>query len=69
MANLGEIGHDPSDRVIVHSRLHSGLLVKRLRGLNPGLPLTVHTGTWRHTHPLRYNRQLPTMLAGLGLIS
>jgi dipeptidyl aminopeptidase/acylaminoacyl peptidase len=58
-----------ADRIIVHSPLHSGLLVQRLRRLNPHLQLDVHTGTWRHTHPLRWNRQLPQMLAGLDLVS
>lgn len=57
-----------SDKIIVHSPLHSGLLIRRIRELNPEAPLDVHTGTWRHTHPLRWDRQLPTMLAGLGLL-
>ena len=57
-----------ADRIIVHSRLHSGLLIKQIRQLNPNAPLDVHTGTWRHTHPLRWNRQLPAMLARLGLL-
>lgn len=56
-----------NDRIIVHSNLHSGLLVKDIRKLSPEAPLLVRTGTWRHTHPLRWDRQLPTMLAGLGL--
>ncbi len=57
-----------TDQIIKHSKLHSGLLIKRIRELNPHAPLIVHTGTWRHTHPLRWDRQLPTMLAGLGLL-
>jgi len=57
-----------ADKVIVDSRLHSGLLVKRIRELNPHARLTVCTGTWRHTHPLRFDRKLPAMLVGLGLL-
>jgi pimeloyl-ACP methyl ester carboxylesterase len=63
-----EIWWSRADKIIVHSRLHSGLLVKEIRQLNPHAPLVVHTGTWRHTHPLRWDRQLPAMLAGLGLL-
>lgn len=58
-----------TDQIIKHSKLHSGLLITRIRELNPHAPLVVHTGTWRHTHPLRWDRRLPTMLAGLGLLS
>lgn len=63
-----QIWWSKTDRIIKHSRLHSGLLIKRIRELNRHAPLVVHTGTWRHTHPLRWDRQLPTMLAGLGLL-
>lgn len=55
------------DQIIKHSNLHSGLLVHRIRELNPHAPLAVHTGTWRHTYPLRWDRGLPKMLAELGL--
>src|SRR5438046_1932091 len=58
-----------SDRVIVDSQLHSGLLVRRIRKLNPRAPLTVVVGTWRHTAVLRWDRSLPAMLVGLGLIT
>jgi dipeptidyl aminopeptidase/acylaminoacyl peptidase len=64
-----EIWWSRADKIIVQSPLHSGLLIKRIRHLNPDAPLLVHTGTWRHTHPLRWNRQLPAMLAGLGLLT
>lgn len=57
------------DQIIRHSNLHSGLLIHRIRQLNPHAPLTVRTGTWRHTYPLRWDRELPTMLAGLHLLS
>jgi pimeloyl-ACP methyl ester carboxylesterase len=63
-----QIWWSKADQIIVHSALHSGLLIRRLRELNPGMALTVHTGTWRHTHPLRWNRELPLMLVGLGLM-
>jgi dipeptidyl aminopeptidase/acylaminoacyl peptidase len=57
-----------TDQIIKHSELHSGLLVERLRQLNPHIRLVVHTGTWRHTHPLRWDRELPAMLVGLDLV-
>jgi dipeptidyl aminopeptidase/acylaminoacyl peptidase len=57
------------DQIIKHSNLHSGLLIRRIRLLNPHAPLVVRTGTWRHTYPLRWDRQLPTMLVGLGLLA
>jgi dipeptidyl aminopeptidase/acylaminoacyl peptidase len=63
-----QIWWSKADQIIVHSPLHSGLLIRRIRALNPHAPLSVHTGTWRHTHPLRWNRELPLMLRGLGLL-
>ena len=57
-----------TDAIILHSELHSGRLVERIRQINPRAPLKVQTGTWVHTHVLRYDRQLPQMLAGLGLL-
>jgi pimeloyl-ACP methyl ester carboxylesterase len=57
-----------ADKIIVHPELHSGKLAKLIRQINPNAPLTVHTGSWVHTHVLRYDRQLPEMLAGLGLL-
>lgn len=57
-----------ADKVIVHPELHSGKLAKLIRQINPNAPDTVHTGSWVHTHVLRYDRKLPEMLAGLGLL-
>jgi poly(3-hydroxybutyrate) depolymerase len=57
-----------TDRVVIQSPLQSGLLVKRIRKLNPGAPLTDVVGTWRHTAVMRAPLSLPTMLAGLGLV-
>jgi poly(3-hydroxybutyrate) depolymerase len=57
-----------TDRVIRQSRLQSGRLVAELRRLHPRARLTVVSGSWRHTHVLRYDRELPQMLAGLGLL-
>jgi pimeloyl-ACP methyl ester carboxylesterase len=57
-----------TDRVIRQSWLQSGRLVAQLRRLHPRARLTVVCGRWRHTHVLRYDRELPQMLAGLGLL-
>jgi pimeloyl-ACP methyl ester carboxylesterase len=57
-----------ADRVVVQSRLQSGLLVKRIRKLNPHAPLTEVVGAWRHTAVMRADSALPRMLAGLGLL-
>jgi poly(3-hydroxybutyrate) depolymerase len=57
-----------TDRVVVQSPLQSGLLVQRIRTLNPVAPLTEVVGAWRHTAVLRADSSLPTMLAGLGLL-
>jgi poly(3-hydroxybutyrate) depolymerase len=57
-----------ADRVVVQSRLQSGLLVKRIRKLNPHAPLTEVVGAWRHTAVMRADSALPTMLAGLELL-
>jgi dipeptidyl aminopeptidase/acylaminoacyl peptidase len=56
-----------TDEIIRHSQLQSGLLVRDIRSTHAHSPLRVVTGAWRHTHPLRYDRKLPEMLAGLGL--
>ena len=58
-----------ADQIIVHPELHSGKLVTELKKLDPDEPLKVHTGQWVHTHVLRYDRQLPQMLVGLGLLN
>ena len=57
-----------TDRIVTHSALQSGLLVQRIRQLNPSAPLTVTVGTWRHTAVMRAGSRLPEMLAGLGLL-
>jgi dipeptidyl aminopeptidase/acylaminoacyl peptidase len=57
-----------TDRIVVHSELQSGLLVNRLRQLDPRAPLQEVVGDWRHTAVLRADRSLPAMLAGLGLL-
>ena len=57
-----------TDRIVVHSQLQSGLLVKRIRALDPGAPLTEVVGNWNHTEALRADRSLPAMLVGLGLL-
>jgi len=57
-----------TDRIVVHSQLQSGLLVTRIRKLNPDAPLTQVVGNWNHTEALRADRSLPAMLVGLGLL-
>lgn len=56
-----------TDRVVVDSRMQSGLLARRIRAMNPGAPFREVVGAWRHTAVMRADRDLPTMLAGLGL--
>ncbi len=58
-----------TDRVVVQSALQSGLLIQRIRELNPGAPLTEVVGSWRHTAVMRAGLSLPAMLAGLGLLA
>jgi poly(3-hydroxybutyrate) depolymerase len=57
-----------TDRIVVHSELQSGLLVTRLRHLDPRAPLQVVVGDWRHTAVMRAGRSLPAMLVALGLL-
>src|SRR4051812_41055086 len=54
-----------ADKVIRHSERQSGLLAARIR--EEGGSLREVVGAWRHTHPLRYDRGLPTMLAEIGI--
>jgi pimeloyl-ACP methyl ester carboxylesterase len=54
-----------TDEVIRHSELQSGLLAARIR--RDGGTLQEVVGAWRHTHPLRYDRELPAMLAEIGI--
>ena len=54
-----------TDEVIRHSERQSGLLATRIR--REGGELEEVVGTWRHTHPLRYDRKLPAMLAEIGI--
>ncbi len=58
-----------TDRVVVQSALQSGLLIQRIRELNPAAPLTEVVGSWRHTAVMRAGLSLPAMLAGLGLLA
>jgi len=63
-----EIWWTRTDRIVPQSRLQAGLLVRRLRELDPREPLRVVVGTWRHSAVLRWDRELPTMLVDLGLL-
>jgi pimeloyl-ACP methyl ester carboxylesterase len=54
-----------TDEVIRHSELQSGRLVTQIR--SDGGTLQEVVGAWRHTHPLRYDRELPAMLAEIGI--
>jgi dipeptidyl aminopeptidase/acylaminoacyl peptidase len=62
-----ELWWSTEDKVILDSRLQSGLLADRIREVPEHAPLHEVVGTWRHTHPLRYDRELPEMLADVGL--
>jgi pimeloyl-ACP methyl ester carboxylesterase len=58
-----------ADRIVVDSSLQSGLLFARVRQLDPKEPLEEFVGSWRHTAVMHASALLPTMLAGLGLLS
>jgi pimeloyl-ACP methyl ester carboxylesterase len=50
------------DRIVVHQASQSGLLVRRLRRINPHAPLLQFVGTWQHTAEMHWNRRLPNAL-------
>jgi pimeloyl-ACP methyl ester carboxylesterase len=54
-----------TDEVIRHSERQSGLLATEIR--HDGGTLQEVVGAWRHTHPLRYDRELPEMLTEIGI--
>jgi pimeloyl-ACP methyl ester carboxylesterase len=58
-----------NDRIVVDSdTAQSGLLLRVIRSIDPSATTSGIRGAWIHTAPLRASRQLPTALAGLGLL-
>lgn len=56
------------DRIVVDQAAQSGLLYRAIKKLAPSAPVTQIVGTWRHSAEMRANRQLPIVLARLGLV-
>lgn len=56
------------DRIVVDQAGQSGLLYRAIKRLAPRAPVVQIVGTWRHSAEMRANRQLPVVLARLGLV-
>ena len=56
------------DRVISDQVDETNALAAEIRGWNPGAPVQVFRGSWRHTAEMRWSRRLPGALVHLGLL-
>ena len=56
------------DRVVVDQSQQSGLLYRRIMGIDPSAPVHAFVGTWAHTAEMRWNRRLPLALRLFGLL-
>jgi len=63
-----EIWWSARDRIVVDQARQSGLLYRVIKRLDPRAPVAEIVGTWRHSAEMRANRQLPIVLARLGLL-
>ena len=64
-----QIWWSSKDRIVVDSdSAQAGRLVRAIHRLDPDSPVVGIRGRWIHTAVLRASRQLPTALAGLGLM-
>jgi pimeloyl-ACP methyl ester carboxylesterase len=64
-----EIWWSRTDEIVLDSAKQSGRMARELRAANPGAPIDEYVGDWAHTDAMRHETDLPTMLAGLGLLS
>lgn len=63
-----EVWWSRKDRTVAHGTLQAGLLVKRLRSLNPNAPVREVVGSWPHGAGMRGRWGLPYALGRLGLL-
>jgi pimeloyl-ACP methyl ester carboxylesterase len=56
------------DQIVVNQAGESGLLYRAIKRLNPTAPVTQVIGAWQHTAEMRASRQLPIVLAQMGLV-
>jgi pimeloyl-ACP methyl ester carboxylesterase len=58
-----------ADRVVANQQLHSRLLLRTIKRLNPRAPVEGYAGFWIHTRQMHANTHLPRALASFGLLS
>jgi pimeloyl-ACP methyl ester carboxylesterase len=57
-----------TDKVVLDAAQQSGRMAQALRQANPQAPVEEYVGDWQHTDAMRWETDLPRMLAGLGLL-
>jgi dipeptidyl aminopeptidase/acylaminoacyl peptidase len=57
-----------TDQTVLDPAKQSGRMFKALKRSNPQAPIDEFVGNWAHTEAMRYQTDLPKMLAGLGLL-
>jgi dipeptidyl aminopeptidase/acylaminoacyl peptidase len=57
-----------TDETVLDPAQQSGRLFRALKRANPTAPIDEFVGRWPHTEAMRYQTDLPKMLAGLGLL-
>jgi poly(3-hydroxybutyrate) depolymerase len=58
-----------TDETVLDPAQQSGRMFQALKEANPRAPIDEFVGDWEHTEAMRYQTDLPRMLAGLGLLS
>jgi dipeptidyl aminopeptidase/acylaminoacyl peptidase len=57
-----------TDETVLDPAHQSGRMFRVLTAANPQAPVAEFVGDWEHTEAMRYQTDLPKMLAGLGLL-
>jgi pimeloyl-ACP methyl ester carboxylesterase len=57
-----------TDETVLDPARQSGRMFQALKRANPQAPIDEFVGDWGHTEAMRYQTDLPRMLAGLGLL-
>jgi pimeloyl-ACP methyl ester carboxylesterase len=57
-----------TDKIVLDPARQSGHMFRTLKRANPQAPIDEFVGDWRHTDAMRYQTDLPKMLAKLGLL-